>query len=195
MAEAKVSSPEESFWTSRYFSDRNIDVVRSNLGYMEIVPPESLKNDGWNTWMVFAVKSFGLPNFSFEEIEVLYGNDKSSIAGKVEIGDIEVTFIDLITKPKSDIGPVKMMNQWQNEIYNFDERHMGSPSRYIASATLYQLNTDGSILRGWKLTNIWPKTVAYGTIEMGESGMIDVAVTFSVDFIRICKDSELKRKK
>lgn len=168
----------ENRWTSTTLA--KYEVMRSNLGYLQIVAPTSLYKSGD---LVLEIKTFNLPIIEFEAIELPFGHDHVWIPGKkAPLGELSVTYWDT-----ADGKVFNALKEWHYAIVDFgDKNKMGAPSKYkTGKADLFQFlpgEEDKAASRHWTLENIWPLTIGYGAVDKTDGTPIDITVTFKVDY-------------
>lgn len=164
-------------WSSRGLKTAYKDVLRQNAGWMSITPPPGVT---WSANLVFTVMTFSLPNESYEEFEIPFGNDKIFMAGRKNIEAITVTFADALLVDNTSVG--KFLSDWNKKIYDYETRKMEIPVNYKgAAAECHQTDLSGVDIRVWKSEGIWPQATNYGTVDQSGSDRNNIEVTFRVD--------------
>jgi len=123
-----------------------------------------------------AIRDAFTPNRTTEVIEIDADLEKLKYAGKTTYESGSVVIRDYV-----DADVVKFLTDWENVIYNPATGLAGYKSQYAGEAIIQQYAPDGTIVREWKLKNIWPESVDHGSLTMGSADPVEINVSFSYD--------------
>lgn len=131
---------------------------------------------GQDDSLTFAVDSANLPSISTPAIELSYGNAKVKVAGQAEYDDVTIEVKDFIG---ADVEQI--VRGWQRKVHNPDNDHIGMAVNYKKEATLDEYAPDGSHVRSWTLSGVWPNSVEYGDFSYDGGDKKTISMTLSVD--------------
>jgi hypothetical protein len=123
-----------------------------------------------------AIRDTFTPNRTTETIEIDAENEKLYYAGKTTYDAGSVVIRDYV-----DADVVKFLTDWENAVYNPATGIGGYKSQYAGEAIIQQYAPDGSIVREWKLKNIWPESVDHGSLTMGSADPVEINCSFRYD--------------
>ena len=113
-----------------------------------------------------------LPEISTPAIEVPHGNTNAYFAGRVQWGTSEIVVRDTIG---ADIEA--QLNAWRRMVYNEWTDEIGWAADYQKEGLIKQYSPDGSVVRMWRLSGLWPETVNFGTLDMESSEKKVISMT------------------
>ena len=123
------------------------DFSRTNLFEVEIDGLDGFK---------FRAKSTTLPEGTVGMVEVPYFNRKLKIAGDRTFGDWTVTVME-----DDRLTVRKQIEAWQALCQTMGGESAGlSPNLYYRDAVVKRFNRNGEVTAVYKLTQIWPMTIA-----------------------------------
>lgn len=116
--------------------------------------------DGFDQKLKFVCKAAQIPGKTIGPIEVKYLNNTIKVAGDPVFDDWTITILN-----DEDYAIRKQLDEWQEDIKRNDRAvgngQIGGAPGYMRTATIHQLNRDGSInkLSSYKFHNMWPTAV------------------------------------
>ena len=117
------------------------------------------------------------PNLSFKEIEVHHLNETVFYPGKPEWKPLNLVLYDIKRKKDPIFG-------WLKEQYDpcLGEWKAPSPSVFKKEkARLEMYDGCGKIIETWVYENVWPQSIEWGDLEMGNSEYSTVDLTLRYD--------------
>lgn len=117
-----------------------------------------------------------LPNISNEEIEIPYMNARVYVAGKYMVDSGTLSINDYVDK-----NTAKIINDWQQLIYNPFTGAMGYARNYKKRGNIILLSPDFAVERIWELVGCWPQAINYGTIDYSSSDVVMLDMTLKYD--------------
>ena len=130
----------------------------------------------------YFAKMAGRPNFSVEETQIDFLNDKMFIPGKVTWEPITVTYMDVGGTLSGDAQGGNMgLYTWLASVFDFtrpDKKFMNSKrSCYGAKIVIKLWDGCGNALETWTLSDAWPQTINFGELDMSSSDTVDIELT------------------
>ena len=152
--------------------------ARPNLFEVELAFPSAVGIDGEVLAKSrFLVKAEALPASTVAPIEVPFRGRILKIAGDRTFETWTITVIN-----DTDFSIRSSFEKWMN-IINKMENATGlqMPERYQKDAVVHQLDRDGSVLRSYKMKDIWPTNVStidlnYETVDTVEDFTVEMQV-------------------
>lgn len=126
--------------------------------------------------LTLACENAQIPSMDNDIVELDYGNNKASVAGKASTQDMSVSFKDFIG---ADVE--KIIVDWRAKVYNPVDDAIGFAADYKKSARLIKWAPDGSVERVWIVKGMWPSAVTWGTLDHTSGEKVIIEVTFKVD--------------
>ena len=127
--------------------------------------------------LTLAIVSGFLPNESNEVISLNYGNTTITVAGKANAnGSGSLVVRDLV---QQDVE--KMIDDWRASVYRKDTDAIGFAFDYKKPAKVTQYAPDGTLVRVWNLSGVWPSAVDYGQISYDSPGVKTISITLQYD--------------
>jgi hypothetical protein len=116
------------------------------------------------------------PNRTIEEIEIDVENEKLYYAGKstYDAGS-------LVARDYVDAEVCRFIDDWHDAIFNPATGIAGYKTQYAGEAIIQQYAPDGSVVREWRLKNIWPTSIDHGAITHGSAEPVEISVSFRYD--------------
>jgi hypothetical protein len=115
------------------------------------------------------------PSISFKELQVEHLNETIYFPGKPDWKPISLSLYDL----KKNTHPVF---EWLQRVYNpavnsFGQMKTPVDNNFILSASLEMYNGCGKILEMWVYENVWPQTIDFGELDMGNNEVVTCDLT------------------
>lgn len=130
-----------------------------------------------------AVVSGFLPNESNEVISLNYGNTQVTVAGAARPNNSGSLVVrDLIG---SEVDIEGMIDAWRASVYDKETDAIHFAADYKKTAKVTQSAPDGTLLRVWDLTGVWPSAVDYGQISYDSPGAKTISITLQYDKAKI----------
>ena len=116
------------------------------------------------------------PNIAFKEAEAQHLNETISYPVKPEWKPINLVLYDL----KKNTHPVF---DWIKNVYDPDEGTWGPSvnTNFKKTANLELYDGCGGMIERWTYDNVWPQTVEFGELDMGNSEVVMLDVTLRFD--------------
>ncbi|RDJ35462.1 MAG: hypothetical protein DWQ19_11645 [Crenarchaeota archaeon] len=126
------------------------------------------------------------PSVSFKEIQAEHLNETISYPGKPEWKPVDLSLYDL----KKNIHPVF---GWLQRLYNPGPGEWSPPldNEFIISEAYLELYDGcGGLLERWIFENVWPSSVDFGELEMGDSEIVtcDLSIKYARAYINQTTD-------
>jgi len=118
----------------------------------------------------------GLPAYTSNVIEVHHFNEKTKIAGKPDIGNIDITVNDVV-------APATALNlwNWYLTVYDPTTGAVGYAMDYKRRGRLYQYDTKGNNARRWDCFNLWPTSYNPGTLDYSSDAVQQITMSLACD--------------
>lgn len=162
-------------YNADHLSSNNLYQVQQT-NWFEIFISSTLSGSGFKDGLFFLVNSCNLPEISNPAIDLPYGNSTAKVAGKNEYGDNTVSFMDAI-----QLDVENEMRIWQRQIYDPSKGTMGWVQDYKRTMTITEYGPDGTNLRVWEFTGVWPSSVTYGELSNESPDKKSISVTLTFD--------------
>jgi len=134
--------------------------------------------------MAFMCRAAQLPAETLSTIEVPYFGRSIKINGNRDFDPWEVTVIN-----DEDFLVRNAMEEWMSAINQKQENITSvgaSPANYKSQAEVIQYSKDGSILRKYKFSGLWPQQLGSIELDWDNSDAIqEFAVTFQYDWFTV----------
>lgn len=124
----------------------------------------------------FLTQSCSIPESSNPAVEIPFGNSTAKVAGKREVGESNITFIDAV---KADLE--KQLVEWQNQVYDEETGKMGWVEDYKRDVYITQYGPDGTYERKWHVYGAWPTSINFGEFSGEGSDKKLIQVTLACD--------------
>ena len=123
------------------------------------------------------------PNLQFKELEAQHIHETVFYPGKPDWKPITVTLYDtnIITNP---------VWSWISRYYNPDrgtlvpssaQFNVQNPNFKISQATLEMFSGCGGVIEQWTFENVWPQSIEFGELDMGQSEVVTIDLTLRYD--------------
>ena len=152
--------------------------ARPNLFEVELAFPSAVGIDGEVLAKSrFLVKAAALPASTVAPIEVPFRGRILKIAGDRTFETWTITVIN-----DTDFSIRSSFEKWMNVINKMENATgLQMPERYQKDAVVHQLDRDGSVLRSYKMKDIWPTNVStidlnYETVDTVEDFTVEMQV-------------------
>lgn len=156
------------------------DFARGYLFYCTITRPggEAFFNDHQ-----YLVNAASLPAETIEEIIAEWQGFQYKVGSVGTYVDYTVTF-------KMDTAGElrKAFLRWKNEIHNPETNHHGSPSDYVGTLSLQQLNGVGEPFIQYDLIGAWPSEIAPVALDYTDKSFATFEVTFKYLYHTVNED-------
>ena len=160
---------------ARRFAAKGFEVQRTNNFEFQVMY-NGLSSSKQEVVTLAVVSAF-LPSESNEVINLNYSNTTVTVAGKANVnGSGSFVVRDLV-----DEDMEKVMEDWRSTVYNKENDAIGFASDYKKNATITQYAPDGSRIRVWRLTGVWPSAVDYGSVGYDSPGVKQITMTLQYD--------------
>lgn len=116
------------------------------------------------------------PSESSEEIEIGIDNERVYYAGRQSYDSGSVTVRDYV-----DLEVAAYIKEWRKRVFNPETGQMGYKAEYAGTAIVQQYDPKGDLVREWKLINVWPVSVNYGTVDQASTDHITLDITLRYD--------------
>jgi len=152
--------------------------ARPNLFEVELAFPSAvaIDNDVLQKSR-FLVKAAALPASTVAPIEVPFRGRILKIAGDRTFETWTITVIN-----DTDFAVRSSFEKWMNVINKMEDASgLQAPDTYQKDAVVHQLDRDGSILRSYKMWDIWPTNIStidlnYETVDTVEDFTVEMQV-------------------
>jgi hypothetical protein len=150
---------------------------RSNNGLLTINGLEDFSPDGGQS-IKLAVMNFPLPEVSVSVTEIPYLNERRRYAGNVNYGMMSATFHDYV-----DRAIARTFWAWHRYIHNPETGLRGVKAKYAKTGyiDIFSPDNDPAAARSYKILNIWPVSINFGSIDMQSDEPVRIGVQFSID--------------
>lgn len=145
---------------------------------------EILSNSKVCTFRVppYFVKTSGLPNASFESVQLDFINGRTWVPGKITWEPITVTYMDVAGNLSGNgSSGTAALYQWLATQYNFTSptaQFMASKrSDYTATASIILWDGCGVPLSSWILLDAWCESINFGSLDMSSSETLDIEIS------------------
>ena len=152
--------------------------ARPNLFEVELAFPSAVGIDGEVLAKSrFLVKAAALPASTVAPIEVPFRGRILKIAGDRTFETWTITVIN-----DTDFSIRSSFEKWMNVINKMEDASgLQAPDTYQKDAVVHQLDRDGSILRSYKMWDIWPTNIStidlnYETVDTVEDFTVEMQV-------------------
>jgi len=126
--------------------------------------------------LTLITQSIFVPGVENEVVELQYMNEKVRYAGNVTFNGGEITVRDFVDK-----DTYKMIMEWRKQVYDPDTGEIHWTGSYKKQGYVILTDPEGRVERKWRLINVWPSSVATGSLEHGQSDIQTIAVTLTFD--------------
>lgn len=126
-----------------------------------------------------SVDTGALPNPSFEEITLGYGNDSIYIAGKAVVEPITFQFKDFM-----EPATARILWNWYLQHYDPETGVQHLARQYKKSAILWKLPPNSVTRSGgrrWRLEGLWIQNANFGSLDFNTSDIIRIECAFRFD--------------
>jgi hypothetical protein len=134
------------------------------------------RSDNFDMDITLSVASASAPNLSVDAIEVPYVNNTRKYAGKPSFGDSNVVINDFI-----GMDTELILLSWFSLVYDDVSEIIGLASEYKKTAYLYEFAPDGSNIRKWELSGIWPTSLEFGDYTQDGGDRRQLSMTLTMD--------------
>ena len=152
--------------------------ARPNLFEVELAFPSAVGIDGEVLAKSrFLVKAAALPASTVAPIEVPFRGRILKIAGDRTFETWTITVIN-----DTDFSIRSSFEKWMNVINKMENATgLQAPETYQKDAVVHQLDRDGSVLRSYKMKDIWPTNIStidlnYETVDTVEDFTVEMQV-------------------
>ena len=152
--------------------------ARPNLFEVELAFPSEVSVDNEVLQKSrFLVKAAALPASTVAPIEVPFRGRILKIAGDRTFETWTITVIN-----DTDFSIRSSFEKWMNVINKMEDASgLQAPDTYQKDAVVHQLDRDGSILRSYKMWDIWPTNIStidlnYETVDTVEDFTVEMQV-------------------
>ena len=152
--------------------------ARPNLFEVELAFPSAVAIDNEVLQKSrFLVKAAALPASTLAPIEVPFRGRILNIAGDRTFETWTITVINA-----TDFSIRSSFEKWMNVINKMEDASgLQAPDTYQKDAVVHQLDRDGSILRSYKMWDIWPTNIStidlnYETVDTVEDFTVEMQV-------------------
>ena len=152
--------------------------ARPNLFEVELAFPDAVAVDSEVLAKArILVKAAALPASSIAPIEIPFRGRILKIAGDRTFETWTITVIN-----DTDFSIRSSFEKWMNVINKMENATgLQHPERYQKDAVVHQLDRDGSVLRSYKMKDIWPTNVStidlnYETVDTVEDFTVEMQV-------------------
>jgi hypothetical protein len=155
--------------------------VRPTMFEVELTFPDSVVSDPTLTTTegTFLIKASQLPPSNVGQIAVPFRGRKLKVSGDRTFEDWPVTVINDVS-----FNLRKSFEEWSERIQNHNYA-LGSTTLndYFASATVRQLDRDGTQLRAYRFEGIWPSAIDSIELNFDSTDQVEeYGVTFAVQY-------------
>lgn len=158
-----------------------IEPLRKNRWVLQFASIPGASNGDEATELAFVAHTSNAPTLTMTPVEYNRLNEKFYTAGRPVWNDLSMSFYDFI-RSGANKSAGDIIYSWTNKIYNPLTGQMGYKSQYTTSATLAQLDPEGTVIRAWNLFHVWPSTTNFGDgLSADDDGLLDIQVTFKYD--------------
>ena len=117
-----------------------------------------------------------LPQESNDEIELPWVNEYRYVAGKTRFQQSTWRFKDYVDKNTASV-----ISRWRQTVYDPERGSVGLARNYKRIGSVRMFAPDGSSERVWEYKGLWPQSVNYGDLSMGDNDIVMIEVTFRYD--------------
>lgn len=158
----------------------NYEIQRVNNFEISV---EGISTEDKKKTITLAVVSGFLPNESNEIISLNYGNTQVTVAGAARPNNSGTLVVrDFIEK---DVEAI--VDEWRSKVYNKENDAIGFAREYKKTAKVTQCAPDGTLLRVWDLSGVWPSAVDYGAVNNDSPGVKTISITLQYDKAKLNK--------
>lgn len=138
--------------------------------------------DNTERLLTMSVVSGDLPSDSNQVIEVKYGNSSVKIAGQYVLNNGTLVLRDFLEKDTE-----AMVENWRSQVYNKTTQAVNFAFNYWKTARIVQAAPDGTHIREWKLSGVWPSAVSYGQLSQNDAEVKEIQVTLEYNRAEIVR--------
>jgi hypothetical protein len=123
-----------------------------------------------------SLESFPMPKEENEVIAIKFGNETRKVAGPASYSELTLVVKDFV-----DQDTAKALLEWRRSVYNPATGQIFYASSYKKTAQVFLLGPEGSRIRGWQLSGVWPSKIDLGEGKMDSPSNNMITVTLQVD--------------
>ena len=119
-----------------------------------------------------------LPGITNEQISIKFRNEERFVAGAATVGDLRISFNDYV-----DQQTHAAILTWRKLVYDEITGTIGKAALYKKTGKLFMYGPDGEVSKAWPFIGVWPISDPEIALDSGDSGVVQLEVTFKVDKI------------
>jgi len=121
-------------------------------------------------------KSFTMPAYSSSPVEINHFNEKTKIAGAIDLAAVSVEINDIL-----EPNLVEALYWWWTKIYDPITGEVGYASEYKKDGYISQFDSRGKPVRAYNLYGLWPTGFNPGSLDYTSFDPIPVSMELSCD--------------
>lgn len=115
-------------------------------------------------------------NESNEPIELHYGNEVQTVAGKARFEAGQIVFRDMV-----DVDINKQLDEWRRLVYDPKTGQVHYATNYKREGDLIYLDPEGAERAIWHIVGLWPQAAGFGDFDYESNDIIRPTITMLFD--------------